>query len=228
MENTTLKIAAGLSLKFPMEVKSVLSITRKDKTVEVMILAKTEDNSAIYEEAYSLAKQAKTNITVFDSEEFFDRIMNNDIEALGKLMIYEVCCDETRFITPLKKLVDLGKVFGQKEPLEIATKARNRFARIEMLKHDAIKNLYGAIITSANAALLSRGYSIPKINELPEHLKSCFANHDLLEKKYVKICDRIIEAYKNSQDDKATELWEFSQLSYETEMFVERMKTLIR
>lgn len=225
-----MKIAEGLANKFGKEIKSILSRVREDKVIEVLILAKTEDNSAIYEEAYSLAKQprTKTEILVLDAEEFFEKLMDNDLEALEKLRLSDVCSDVTRFITPIKKLVDSGRNFGQKETAEITTKARTRYARIDALKHDAIKKLHGAMIVSANAALLARGYSIPVNHDLPSILKECFVRHDLLEKKYLKICNRLLDAYKRANNGKSVELWEFSQLSYETEMFIERMKTLLR
>ncbi len=229
MEKVSLKISEGLASKFGNEIKSVLSRTN-DKTIEVTILAKAEDNSLIYEEAYALAKQPKTKveINILDAEEFFEKLMDNDIESLERLRLSDVCYDNNRFISPIKALVDSGKVFGQKEPLEMTSVARQRFAQIDSMKHDAVKKLYGAIITSANAALLARGYSIPPTNDLPQYLKECFVKHDLLEKKYTKICERIIYTYKKANDNQPFELWEFSQLSYETEIFIERMKTLLR
>lgn len=230
MEKISARISEGLLQKYGPQIKSVLSRTREDKTIEVIILARNEDLIQIHEEAHALAKQLriKTEINVLDSEEFFEKILDNDIDALETLRESEIATDPTRFITPIKILVDSGKVFAQKELLEITAKARERFVHIDALKHEAIRKLFGAIVTSANAALLARGYSMPTIKDLPDFLKECFVKHDLLEKKYAKICERVLEAYININSDKAMELWEFSQLSYETEIFIERMKTLIR
>lgn len=228
MDKTSIKIGESILEKLGSQVKSVLTKTKQDKVIEVTILTNGENQGLAYEEAYSIAKQPKTEIIVIDSEEFFEKIMDNDIETLEKLRNSDVAADPTRFITPIKILVDSGKVFGQREPLELTAKARERFEKIDALKHEAISKLFSAIITSANAALLARGYSMPAIKELPESLKECFVNYDLLEKKYVKICERVLEAYTRMNEDKPVELWEFSQLSYETEIFLERMKTLVK
>lgn len=230
MEKIALRISEGILQKFGSQIKSVLSRTREDKIIEIIVLAKSDDLIQIHEEAHALAKQprVKTEINILDSEEFFEKILDNDIDALENLRNSEIAADPTRFITPIKILVDSGKVFAQKELLEITAKARERFAHIDALKHEAIRKLFGAIVTASNAALLARGYSMPTIKDLPDSIRGCFVKHDLLEKKYAKICERVLDAYTKINSDKTVELWEFSQLSYETEMFIERMKTLIR
>lgn len=223
------RISEGLQNRLGGQLRSIL-VRTKNNIVEITIIAKTENNESLYQEAYSFAQlpKIKTEIRIFEPDEFFEKIMDNDAEALETLRFSEVSFDNGRFITPLKALANSGKVFGQKELIEVTNKSRERFAKIDMLKQEAVKKLFSSIMLSANAALIARGYSLPIVNELPEHLKECFVRNDLLEKKYLGICERILEAYNKVNDDKPFELWEFTQLSYEAELFIERMKTLIR
>ncbi len=208
------------SLQNRFQVKSILARV-KNKSIEITIIAKAENKNSLIEEARALAQLPNAEFKVYEPEDFFGKFIGNDAKIIEMLINSEAYLDNSNFISPLKKMAEHGKHFVQ-DNFE-AGKACERLTRIEQLKQESVRLLFSSMLLSASAALLARGHNMPSAKEMPEYLKECFVKDGLLEKKYITICERIIEA-----NDKPLELWEFSQLSYEAEIFVERMKTFVR
>lgn len=167
---------------------------------------------------------------VFLVEEFFDEISTNNLEFIKKIKFSEIIYDPKDFLRPLKQLIEGGQVLGVHHSVrDILTAINSKLKKIDMHKKQILCNCYQAVLDSASAAIISRGYKVPLIEDIPKILKKNFVKEQLLEKIYAKLFDEIISKFKDFEKGNlitasGKEMERFYNDSF---AFVERMKSFV-
>jgi uncharacterized protein (UPF0332 family) len=140
--------------------------------------------------------------------------------------------DPSGFFTPIKKLLEQGRIPGTKEAMKnLLEEAPLRLLRIERLHLTRIVDeLASAVVDSGQAPLLLIGVSPPVPRELADKLRLHFVDKGLLEPEYPKYCERIV-AFAKAIEHKELEHVkgeDIDELMENAIRFVGRMEKLMR
>jgi hypothetical protein len=140
--------------------------------------------------------------------------------------------DPSGFFTPIKKLLEQGRIPGTKEAMKnLLEEAPLRLLRVERMHLTRIADeLMAAVVDSGQAPLLLIGVSPPVPRELAERLEIHFVKKGLLEPEYPKYCGKII-AFAKAIEHKELEHVkgeDIDGLMDNAVRFVERMEQLMR
>lgn len=166
----------------------------------------------------------------YEMTDYFNKIMENDLAVFAEIKNGIEVYDPTGFFAPLKELVRRGKILGTKESLiRLITSVKERFKNLHNLKLEALDNIYSAVIDAGQAALLAANYSIPIQRDVAKHLKICFVDKGLLEKRYIDWVNKIVKIYKGFEHGKIKYLTgqEVDDLIDKGKAFIKRMDSLI-
>lgn len=99
---------------------------------------------------------------------------------------------------PIKKLLQMGEIIPSKEAVEkLIERAPKRISRIENAKiYMVVEDCYYAMLESAQAALMFMGKSPPRPVDAPNTLRRTLVKMKLLDEKYVKYLEDVIELRK--------------------------------
>ena len=116
--------------------------------------------------------------------------------------------DPAGFFVPLKKLLDEGKIPGTKEAMRsLISRAPVRLKRIRFLfKTRVLEHIYGAVVDSAQAALMSIGAVPPSPKHVPDAVRNQLVKKKLLEPEYARYCGDVIKFWKDVEHGKITEV----------------------
>jgi len=162
--------------------------------------------------------------------EYFEKIMENDLDIFNELKNSIPIYDSGGFFRPLKKLLEKGEILGTKESLmRLGEGITAHFKNIHSMKLNIMENLFNAVVDSGQALLISRKYPIPLQTQIPEMLSNVFAGKDELDKRYIKYCRDIIKVYKDMEHETKKDLrgWELDILTKKAEEFVKRVRELM-
>ncbi len=136
------------------------------------------------------------------------------------------------FITIIKKLQKEGYIRPKREAVERQLTIAKQLMKITYhnVNHGLIKNLEGAIVSSAQSVLIEMGIEPPTPKEVPEYIKRVLVDRDLLDEKYYNICKKVIDKYKELEHDKSKGVspTELQELYNETNDFVSKMEEIVR
>ncbi len=132
---------------------------------------------------------------------------------------------------PIKRLLQMGEIRPSKEAVEkFIERGPKRIKRVENAKmYMVVEDCYYAMLESAQAVLMFLGKIPPRPNEAPSVLEKTLVEMKMLEPKYVKYLNDIIEVrkgveHKNIKKISGAELDEWIK---KTEEFVKKMQKLI-
>lgn len=140
--------------------------------------------------------------------------------------------DPSGFFTPIKKLLEQGRIPGTKEAMKsLLEEAPLRLLRIERMHLlRVVDELASAAVDSGQAVLMLIGVSPPVPREVGEKLRTHFVDKNLLESEYPKYCDTLIKFSKDVEHKKVEHVSgeEIDELLDMSVRFVERMEKLMR
>jgi uncharacterized protein (UPF0332 family) len=140
--------------------------------------------------------------------------------------------DPSGFFTPIKKLLEQGRIPGTKEAMSnLLEEAPLRLLRIEKIRMDQMAfELLSAVADAGQAPLMLIGVSPPVPREVADKLRVHFVDKGLLEPEYPRYCDDVIKYYKAVEHKEIEHITgeDLEMLLDKATKFVERMEKLMR
>lgn len=214
---------------------------RKKKTHDVDILLVVDDISIIISEemvqAYRVIVQKlvaetspKLHITTMKFTSFWEYVRAGDPIAIN-LLRDGIALLDTGFYEPLQALLMRGRIRPTQESIWNYY-SRSPITLINSKWHilQACVDLYWSTIDAAHAALMSQGHIPPSPDHAAEMLDQKLHKEKGLEKKYVKIMERMYHLGKGIMNNEIKEVKasDYEKYYKEAEDFVTRMKSFIK
>ncbi len=132
---------------------------------------------------------------------------------------------------PWKALLKMGRLKPSPEAIEMfmstgdKTVKRAKQALLDILIHD----IYWSIVTPSQALIMLYGLPPPTPKQTASDMKKIFVDKEnMLEKKYIAILERVIQAYKDFEHEKLKEVKgaEIDKMLADTEDYLKRLEEL--
>jgi len=132
---------------------------------------------------------------------------------------------------PWKQLLKMGRIKPSAEAIEMyLSSGEQLIKRIEFKLNDiGIEDLFYALLTPSQAALMMYGMAPPTPKETPELLREIFVKKEkLFEESYIKILEKVLEMRKEVEHGKKTKVTgkEIDELLDSAGKYLERLKKL--
>jgi hypothetical protein len=104
---------------------------------------------------------------------------------------------DTGFFLPIQMIFKQGLIAPSSESVDRHLMMAGQLYKLteDMFHHKLILNMYQAVVAAAQALLMDLGYRPPGPRDVPKFLEK-LADAKVIEKKWVKIVDGVIGAYK--------------------------------
>ncbi|MBI2124687.1 nucleotidyltransferase domain-containing protein, partial [Candidatus Pacearchaeota archaeon] len=172
----------------------------------------------------------KINIQVYILTDFWDSLRE------ANPVIYTLLRDGVPFFDrgifmPWKQLLKMGKIKPSPEAIDIFMGSGEQVIRRVQLRLNEIgmEDIYYALLTPSQAALMLYGVAPPSPKETGSLMRDIFVHKEkLLEDKFVKILERIVEIRKAIEHGDKKELTgkEIDELLEDSDKYLKRLKRL--
>jgi len=181
-------------------------------------------------------RKVKIHSGFYDINDYFERVMTNNLEIFSEILHSIPLYDPTSFFTPLRTLARQRKILGTKEAtFRIIDSIKAHFKAIHGYKLEVLDAIYSGVIDAGQAALLAANYSIPVQKHLSHHLKKCFIGGKrkkkiMLEKRYIKWCEEIVTTFKGFEHGIIKDIsgQQIDNLVIKGAVFIKKMDDLAR
>jgi len=172
----------------------------------------------------------KLNIQVYILTDFWDSIKEANPIIFTFLRDGVPFYDRGIFM-PWKQLLRMGKVKPSMEAIDMyMSSGEQMLQRVKMKIRDmGMEDIFYALLTPSQAALMLYGVPPPTPKETPELMRQIFVKKDkLLEDKYVKILETVIQVRKDIEHGTKKELSgnELDKLLKDAQDYLKRIKEL--
>jgi len=172
----------------------------------------------------------KLNIQVYILTDFWDSLKEAN-PIIFTLLRDGVPFYDRGIFMPWKQLLRMGKIKPSAEAIDMFMNAGEQMLkRVHLkLKDVGMEDIYYAILTPSQAALMLHGVPPPAPKETAQLMKEIFVQKEkLLEEKYVKILEKNIEIRKEIEHGTKKELTgkEVDELLKDGEKYLKRIKRL--
>ena len=172
----------------------------------------------------------KLNIQVYILTDFWDSLKEAN-PIIFTLLRDGVPFYDRGIFMPWKQLLKMGKIKPSYEAIDMfMSSCEQMIQRIGFkLKEIGMEDIYYAILTPAQAAVMLYGLPPPAPKETPEVLEEIFVKKEkMLEEEYVKILQRNIQIRKDIEHGTKKELTgkELDELIEDAQKFLKRIKKL--
>jgi uncharacterized protein (UPF0332 family)/predicted nucleotidyltransferase len=134
-------------------------------------------------------------------------LIHGDPIVLNILRYGEALVDLGGFFTPIKSLLEKGKIRSTPEAVFVALqRAPTHLVRSKMAEMGAIEGVYWAMVDSAHAALITAGKIPPSPEHIPELLQEAFVDTGMLSSGYVRAFNDLFMLHKNISHGKLTDI----------------------
>lgn len=128
---------------------------------------------------------------------WWEDLIKGDPVVLNVLRNGQTIIDHAGFVTPLKHLLNKGKIKGTPEAIyQSLQRAPSHLARSRAAELAAVEGVYWSMVDAAHAALMSAGYFPPSPDHVMVDLKEAFVSRGLLKMKYVIWYKDIFDVHK--------------------------------
>lgn len=161
---------------------------------------------------------------------FWQDLMKGDPVILNILRYGESLIDSGAFFTPIKSLLEKGKIKSTPEAVYIALqRAPNHLARSKAAELGSIEGVYWTMVDSAQAALIMAGQTPPSPEHIPDMLKETFVDKDKLNFGFVRAFNDLYLLHKNISYGKVSDIKgaEIDQWQHLAEKFLIEMTRLV-
>ncbi|MBD3204400.1 hypothetical protein GF327_08980 [Candidatus Woesearchaeota archaeon] len=174
----------------------------------------------------------KLNIQVYILTDFWDNIKEANPIIFTFLRDGIPFYDRGIFM-PWKQLLKMGRVKPSKESIDIFMHSGDQMLKRIRVKMRGIgmDDVFYAILTPSQAALMLYGYPPPTPKETPDMMREVFVKKEkLLEDKYVKILEKTIKTRKDLEHGSIKEVTgkEIDKLLKGAENYLKRIKKLFK
>jgi len=172
----------------------------------------------------------KINIQVYILTDFWDSLREAN-PIIFTLLRDGVPFYDRGIFMPWKQLLKMGKIKPSAEAIDMFMgSGEQMLKRVELkLKDIGMEDIYYAILTPSQAALMLHGIPPPAPKETAELMKEVFVKKEkLLEEKFVKTLDKVINIRKDIEhgDKKEVTGKEIDELLNESDKYLKRIKRL--
>lgn len=172
----------------------------------------------------------KLNIQVYILTDFWDSLREANPIIFTLLRDGVPFYDRSIFM-PWKQLLKMGKIKPSAEAIDMFMgSGEQMLKRVELkLKDIGMEDIYYAILTPSQAALMLYGVSPPAPKETAALMKEIFVQKEkLLEDKFVKTLEKVIEVRKAIEHGEKKEITgkEIDELLNESDKYLKRIKRL--
>lgn len=134
-------------------------------------------------------------------------LIHGDPVVLNILRYGEPLIDMGGFFTPLKSLLEKGKIKATPEAAFAALqRAPIHLVRSKTAEMGAVEGVYWTMVDSAQAALIVSGKMPPSPEHIPDMLKEAFVDTGMLQMGYVRAFKDLFEIHKNITHGKISEV----------------------
>lgn len=174
----------------------------------------------------------KLNIQVYILTDFWDSLKEAN-PVIFTLLRDGVPFYDRGIFMPWKQLLKMGKIKPSPEAIDIfMNTGENVLRRVKLkLKEIGMEDIYYAILTPSQAALMLLGMPPPAPRETPDLMREIFVHKEkLLEEKYIKILNRQINIRKDIEHGTKKELTgkEIDETLKDAEDYLKRIKELFK
>ncbi len=172
----------------------------------------------------------KINIQVYILTDFWDSLRE------ANPVIYTLLRDGVPFFDrgifmPWKQLLKMGKIKPSPEAIDIFMGSGEQVIRRVQLRLNEIgmEDIYYALLTPSQAALMLYGVAPPSPKETGSLMRDIFVHKEkLLEDKFIKILERVVEIRKAIEHGEKKELAgkEIDELLQDSDKYLKRLKRL--
>jgi len=132
-------------------------------------------------------------------------MLHGDPVVLNILRFGEPLIDIGGFFTPLKALLEKGRITPTPEAIYVALqRAPTHLVRSKVAEMGAVEGIYWTMVDSAQAALIAAGKMPPSPEHIPGMLKETFADSGMLKVGYVNAFSDIYRLHKDISHGKIT------------------------
>jgi len=172
----------------------------------------------------------KLNIQVYILTDFWDSLREAN-PVIFTLLRDGVPFFDRGIFMPWKQLLKMGKIKPSAEAIDIFMGSGEQVIRRVQLKLNEIgmEDIYYALLTPSQAALMLYGVAPPSPKETGSLMRDIFVNKEkLLEDKFVKIMERVVEIRKAIEHGEKKELTgkEIDDLLSDGDKYLKRIKRL--
>ena len=172
----------------------------------------------------------KINIQVYILTDFWDSLREAN-PVIFTLLRDGVPFFDRGIFMPWKQLLKMGKIKPSAEAIDIFMGSGEQVIRRVQLKLNEIgmEDVYYALLTPSQAALMLYGVAPPSPKETGSLMRDIFVNKEkLLEDKFVKILERIVEIRKAIEHGEKKDLTgkEIDELMSDSDKYLKRIKRL--
>ncbi|MBI4152934.1 hypothetical protein HY497_00280 [Candidatus Woesearchaeota archaeon] len=174
----------------------------------------------------------KINIQVYIITDFWDSLKEAN-PVIFTLLRDGVPFHDRGIFMPWKQLLKMGKIKPSREAIDLFMSTGDQMlGRVKFkLKDMGMEDIYYAILTPSQAALMMYGIPPPTPRETPDMMREIFVKKEkLLEEKFVGILQKNIDIRKQIEhgDKKELEGKELDELLTNAEKYLERIKRLFK
>ena len=174
----------------------------------------------------------KINIQVYIITDFWDSLKEAN-PVIFTLLRDGVPFHDRGIFMPWKQLLKMGKIKPSREAIDLFMSTGDQMlGRVKFkLKDMGMEDIYYAILTPSQAALMMYGIPPPTPRETPEMMRDIFVTKEkLLEEKFVGILQKNIDVRKQIEhgDKKELEGKEVDELLANAEKYLARIKRLFK
>lgn len=174
--------------------------------------------------------QNKLNIQVYILTDFWDSLKEAN-PIIFTLLRDGVPFYDRGIFMPWKNLLKMGKIKPSIEAIDMFMGSGDQMLKRAKatLKAIGMEDIFYAILTPSQAALMLYGISPPAPRETPELMRELFVKKEkMLEEKYIKILEKVINVRKGIEHGTKKELpgKEVDQLIEEAEDYLKRIRKL--
>ncbi|MBI2136706.1 nucleotidyltransferase domain-containing protein [Candidatus Woesearchaeota archaeon] len=172
----------------------------------------------------------KLNIQVYILTDFWDSLKE------ANPIIFTLLRDGVPFydrgvFMPWKQLLKMGKIKPSREAIDMFMGSGDQMLRRvkDKLKDMGMEDIYYALLTPSQAAIMMFGIAPPAPKETPEVMRDIFVKKEkLLEEKFVEILEHTIKVRKDIEHGEKKELTgkELDELLTDAEKFLKRINRL--
>ncbi len=172
----------------------------------------------------------KLNIQVYILTDFWDSLREAN-PVIFTLLRDGVPFFDRGIFMPWKQLLKMGKIKPSAEAIDIFMGSGEQVIRRVQLKLNEIgmEDIYYALLTPSQAALMLYGVAPPSPKETGSLIRDIFVHKEkLLEEKFVKILERVVEIRKAIEHGEKKDLTgkEIDELLSDGDKFLKRIKRL--
>jgi uncharacterized protein (UPF0332 family)/predicted nucleotidyltransferase len=157
-------------------------------------------------------------------------LMRGDPIVINIIRYGEAMIDFGGFFTPLKSLLEKGKIKATPEAIYTALeRSPQHLARSKQAELSSVEGVYWAMVDSAHALLIAAKVSPPSPEKVPEYLVEYFVKKRLLDKKYVLWYKELYEFHRKVVHGQLTDVrgQDIDMWQDRADEFIRKMASLI-